>query len=143
MTIFEIIPLVGAGELRFDMDRNAVRSTLGKPTRSWNDFRGKTVDNWPGVSICYSAEEGLVEEIVVSPPACATLNGENLFERDRGIEIVRRIDAAPRRWMGSIVFLDAGISLHGWLELDSELAVAVGPRGYWMPYHNRMEAFDG
>lgn len=135
---FEIIPLIGAKPLTFQMDSQAVRTILGPPGRSWKDFRGKLVENWEGVAVSYSTEDGKLDEIVISPPAVATIDGVNAFDFTASISKLRQVDGKPLRWNGSVVFLDAAVALRGALDPHDQIAVAVDRKNHWEQHRSRM-----
>jgi hypothetical protein len=90
----ELIPHVGAGELRFGMDEAAVRAILGEPTQRIDLAGRRTAHAFrQEVDVVFHAEQGLVGITLATAPA--QLFGAELFALDRGgIEALLRPHAA-------------------------------------------------
>ena len=142
MNRFELRPSVGAGDLTFTLNQEQARYLLGPPHKSYRNWQGKVGDVWNGVAVSYSPADGMIDEIVLSSPSIALFGGRDLLSCDDAVELVQRIDPNPKAWMGSVVFLEARMSLKGLLHPEDARAVALGRQGHWTEYANRMTALD-
>jgi hypothetical protein len=111
MTVYEIRPYQGAGELEIGMLLADVHAILGKPIRSGKNMNRELVDTFDGISIAYSAETGRVVEVAFSPQVDVRYNGIHLFSDSRVVELLAAKDGAPLEGLGFLVFKHLGIAL--------------------------------
>lgn len=127
------------------MSASAVHSALGEPLRQVRNFLGEREELWDGLKVCYSASEGTVTEVQVSPPRQALLDGNDLLRSNDPIGILMRYDADPLQSAGIVVFLSVGIAVTGFEDRTdtSDRAVGVFAPGRWdsaLPRLKRLQA---
>jgi hypothetical protein len=128
--VIAITPYEAVGDVRFGMSRDQVIAALGSPKMTTRD-RGGNVLLVYGTQDVTIGPEGMVEASFV-PGAPVMIAGVDVFtDPDAFLELCR-IDGAPKEMLGFVIFLNLGLTMTGFHDLDeSQKAVTAFARGRW------------
>jgi hypothetical protein len=133
---YEIVPLQGAGPLRFGMAAAEVAALLGEPEQVSHNHLAQRVEFRGPLTLGYADREGsALNHIAFGPQARGVrLGGLRPFEQeDRAVvQGLLRLDHTAGTYLGFAVFPRLGVALTGLHDNDtSQRAVTLFPPGAW------------
>lgn len=125
--IFESVPYVGAGPLRFGMSPQEVGALLGQPqivTRTWK----KTLAHgYPGLRLFYSQQNTLAE-CGFEPTLQLIVKGVDAVNDKLALQKLAKLDPHPLRHMDTVLFPALGLTM-GVRRTPDNCEVAVFEKG--------------
>ena len=132
MTLFELKPYQGAGELRFGMVPSDVLAAFGEPRRKSVNRRGESDWSYGDHSVRFSKMDDALVEIAFLKTAKVMLNGIDVFGDPGSFARIAELDDEVFEFYGFLVFFGLGITLTGFHDKDeAQKALTMFHRGRW------------
>lgn len=140
---FDVMPYVGAGQLRFNMTEVDVIATLGSPGGRSTNWRKEIVLEYPERDLMVGLGTGAnaVDFLGFGPQADLRYDGVRIFTDPSAFDRLIAADGQPYEYVGFAFLLNLGMSLGGFHN-DEPRSVSIFRQGYNDQLRSKFKTFD-
>ncbi|MFD2909206.1 hypothetical protein ACFSX9_10745 [Flavobacterium ardleyense] len=122
--VYEIVPYVSVGEIKFGMKKEEVIAVFGKePDLITKGFLGTIELQWESVVVRFN-KKGLVNEVSFLPNNNVFFNGRDILNDPETLKILSKLEK-PYITVGFKVFFNFGIAVTGFSKKIDHKALTV------------------